>query len=182
MDNFERAFNFVIENEGGLSENPNDSGGITNCGISLRFLREVKEANLRRYGIFEQVNENTIRNLTLDQIKLIYKGEFWEGSGLEEIDSRCISSYIFDMVVNLGSPQAIRCVQRGICAATFSRGQLLVDGLLGERTIGNINSIGEELLPILVAIRAEFYRFLAATRPKDEVFLDGWLNRAYSLP
>ena len=73
MSDFNVAVDFVLENEGGLSENPKDTGGITNFGISLRFLRELPNENLRRYGIFEPVTEMTVRDLTIDQAKFIYR-------------------------------------------------------------------------------------------------------------
>lgn len=180
MCEFEKAVEFVLAHEGGLSENVNDSGGTTNFGISARFLREVKDERLRKYGIFTQVNEDTIRLLTIEQAKLIYKGEFWDGNHFDEIYSQCVCNYLFDMAVNIGNVQAVKILQRGCIAATFTRGCLSADGLMGENTIGLVNSLGEKLLPVLVAIRAEFYRNLVANRPKDEIFLDGWLNRTYA--
>lgn len=181
MSNFEDAIEFLLPREGGLSENPNDSGGITNFGISLRFLRSLSSEKLRRYGIFEPVNDNTIKLLTISQAKFIYKGEFWEGNRLDEIESQQLVNYIFDMYVNHGIAQANKLVQRAVCAATFMRNYLRDDGLLGDKTISAINSLGEQLLPITMAIRSEFYRNLVVLRPKDEANLDGWLNRCYDL-
>jgi lysozyme family protein len=181
-DHFEMAFDFVMKNEGELNENPNDSGGISNRGISLRFLREVKETNLRRYGIFGTVTEDTIRELTLDQIKLIYRGEFWDGSQLDEIEDSGVRAYIFDMVVNHGISQAIRMVQRGLWAVLYDREILRCDGIIGFKTIGYLNSIAGEILPIIIAIRGEFYRSWVMNSPKDTEFLEGWLNRCYRMP
>lgn len=181
MSYFEPAVEFVLRHEGGLSENPHDSGGITNGGISLRFLREVKEESLRRYGIFIPVTEQTIRDLTLDQIRLIYKGEFWEGNYFEEIESQTLCDYMFDMVIHHGLGTAIKLIQRATWAATFTRNYIKDDGIIGPKTVGALNLFGEELLPIMVAMRADFCRVIVANRPKDEVFLDGWLNRCYDL-
>lgn len=181
MADFKEAIEYVLKREGGLSENPNDSGGITHFGISLRFLREVKWENLRKYGIFGTVDENTIRNLSIEQAKLIYKGEFWEGNHFDEIESQTLCNYIFDMAVNLGIGQAARIIQRASWALTFTRLYLRDDGIIGPKTIGVINSLGEELLPILVAIRGEFYRSLVMMKPKEEANLNGWLERCYSV-
>lgn len=181
MASFETAVEFVLANEGGLSESRSDSGGITNFGISLRFLREVKEENLRKYGIFGAVNENTIRHLTKDQAKLIYRGEFWEGNNFEEIHFQNLCNYIFDMSINHGIFQAIKFVQSAVCAATFVRGFLRIDGIIGSKTLDAINFLGDNLLPILVGLRADFYRDMVVNRPKDEVNLNGWLDRCYSV-
>ncbi len=180
MSQFEQAVQFVLRNEGGLNENAYDAGGITNFGISSRFLREVPLDRLRRYGIFETVDENTVRNLTIDQAKLIYHGEFW-ADVFEKIDSQVLCNYIFDMTVAHGISSAVKMVQRAMWATAFERGFIKDDGILGTSTLGYINSFGDELLLAIVAIRGEVYRCLAIVNPKNEVFLSGWLNRCYSI-
>ena len=181
MSDFDIAVRFVLLNEGELSENPNDSGGITNFGISLRYLREIPGERLRKYGIFEPIDEDTIRHLTVDQVKLIYKEEFWEGNNFDQIESQNLCNYIFDMVVAHGIAPAIRLLQRGICAEALSRNYLRDDGIMGIDTISRINIIGDYLLGTLVGIRGEFYRHVASHRPKDDVNLDRWLNRCYDV-
>ncbi len=39
MSIFSTAHDYMMKNEGGLSENPADPGGVTNYGISLRFAK-----------------------------------------------------------------------------------------------------------------------------------------------
>ncbi len=181
MSTFSEAVDYVLAREGGLNENPNDLGGITNLGISLRFLREVPNARLRRYSIFEPVTEQTIRDLVVEQVKPIYKGEFWDEAPFENIESQKLCNYYFDMAFNLGVHQATKLLQRAIWAASFDRTLLRDDGLLGERTVGYVNSYGDALLPILVAVRASFYRLIAELRPNQKSNLSGWLNRCYNV-
>lgn len=174
------AVKFVLDHEGGLSENPNDSGGITNYGISFRFLKEVPDERLRKYGIFESVTPQTIKDLTIDQAKLIYKGEFWEGNRFEEINSQSLVNYIFDMAVAHGIAAAVKLLQRSTWAATFTRFYIRDDGVMGSRTIEAVNHLGDQLMPILVATRASYYRLIVEKRPKEAPNLDGWLNRCYA--
>ena len=181
MSDFEKAVDFVLNHEGGLIENPNDPGGITKYGISLRFLREVDPNRLRRYGIFDCVMDETIRILTLDQAKFIYRGEFWEGNNFDQIHSQNLCSYVFDMAVAHGVNQAIKLIQRGLWAIHYTRDYLRADGILGEQTIGELNALGDRFLAVIVAVRGEFYRHVAAIRNEEHVFLDGWLNRCYSV-
>lgn len=47
MSDFDTAVNYVLRNERGLNESKNDRGGITNFGISLRFLKTVPSENLK---------------------------------------------------------------------------------------------------------------------------------------
>lgn len=180
MSDFEEAVEYVIKMEGGLRENISDGGGITNFGISLRFLREIPTEKLRRYSIFEPVNEQTIRNLEEPQAKFIYRGEFWDEAPFQVIESQKLCNYFFDMCINLGTHQATKLIQRAVWAKTNDRGVLKDDGILGGRTVEYINSFGEELMPILIAIRASFYRLIVELNPSQKMNLNGWLNRAYA--
>lgn len=183
MGDFNKAVDFVLENEKGLSENPNDAGGITNFGISLRFLRELPSENLRRYGIFEiTMSDQTIRDLTRDQAKFIYRGEFWEVAPFEKIKSQRVCDYVFDMACNCGVAQSIKIIQRSLWAVFFNRDVVKDDGILGEQTLTRLNFLSDnEILPVLIANRASYYRLLAEIRPKDKENLNGWLNRCYRI-
>ncbi|MBX4189706.1 hypothetical protein KW791_00190 [Candidatus Parcubacteria bacterium] len=181
MTRFEDVIDYVLSNEGELSENPNDSGGITKYGISLRFIRELTPEKLRKYGIFEPITDQTIRDLTLDQAKLIYRSEFWEASRFNEIKSKELAAYLFDMSVAHGTAQSIKLLQRAIWAIYRQRSYLNDDGVLGSKTIAAVNDIGSAMLCVLIATRASFYRLIAEKRPKDRGFLDGWLNRCYRI-
>lgn len=182
MSDFNAAVDFVLENEGGLAQNPNDAGGITNFGVSLRFLREVIPENLRRYGIFDPVTDTTIRDLTLDQAKFIYRGEFWDHAPFEKIKNQRVCNYIFDMAINMGIADGVKIVQRSLWAVFFNQGIVKDDGALGEQTLIRLNFFEhDEILPVLVASRASFYRLLVEIRPKDKENLNGWLKRCYRI-
>lgn len=181
MANFELAFDYVLKNEGGLSTNPNDAGGITNHGISLRFLRHLETRSLRDYQIFDDpVDDETIKNLTIDQAADIYHGEFWSKARFGEIESQRVCNYLFDAAVNMGIAPAIKCVQRAIWSWYHNRHDFVSDGILGNETLHLINSASPE--PLLAALRSERagkYRVIAVSNANQEPNLDGWLNRAY---
>ncbi len=65
-DLFGRCIAFVFESEGGLSEDPNDKGGLTKYGISQRAYPNLD-----------------IRNLTRQQAELIYKVDYWHASAAD---------------------------------------------------------------------------------------------------
>jgi len=182
VSNFEDAVEYVLNREDGYVDSPNDSGGATNFGISLRFLRSLTEENQRRYGIFEPINEQTIKDLSVEQAQCIYKGEFWEHARFAAIRDQLVCNYVFDMAVNCGIAQSIKIVQRSLWALSYSRKFLADDGILGDHTLKRLNIIlPDMLLPVLVASRASYYRLLAEIRPKDKENLEGWLNRAYRI-
>lgn len=178
MSDFESAVNYVLRHEGGLSENPYDKGGTTNFGISLRFLKNLPEENRKRYGIFEEVSEQTIRDLTLDQAKKIYRGEFWEQAPFEKIGNQDHANYIFDMAINMGVAPAIKCVQRA-CWAVMRKRDLIDDGILGSKTLDAIQRCGFLVAPAMRSERAGYYRVLVAQDEQQKQFIQGWLNRAY---
>lgn len=179
MATFESAVAFILVNEGELSEDAADPGGITNWGISLRFLREVASEALKRAGIFEPITEQTIRDLTKDQAIILYRSEFWESAPFEKIQNQTLANYIFDMVINHGMGQAVKLTQRAVCACQKAKDYLKDDGVLGARTLMGINQCSFMLIPAMIAQRDGFYRRLVALNPARKVDLDGWLNRCY---
>ena len=60
MSRFHRCIDFVLCEEGGLSNHPKDPGGLTQFGISQRSYPKLD-----------------IRRLTVDAAKAIYQRDFW---------------------------------------------------------------------------------------------------------
>lgn len=181
MADFQACFEYVLGHEGGYSNNPHDQGGTTNFGVSLRFLREVPEDRLKRVGIFGEVTEKTIEELTRDQAQKLYFSEFWQNAPFEKLQNGVLAKYIFDMSIHHGMAQATRLTQRACCAAQKQRDYVKDDAIFGAKTIQAVNQASFMLLPALIATRAGFMRQLVAVNGKLEVFLDGWLNRCYDI-
>lgn len=178
---FKNALDFVLANEGGFVDNPNDSGGTTNFGISLRFLRELPSYSLGKYQIYEPITEQTIRDLSKNQAALIYENEFWNVAGFRLIDSQKVCNYLFDMAVSMGLATSIKLAQRAIWATYLDKTVVKDDGVLGPFTLSAINDLSERLFAPLVATRAAYYRLLVEKFPKNKEFLNGWLNRCYQI-
>lgn len=176
MADFNNCVKFVLQNEGGLSENPRDPGGVTNYGISLRFLRSLSPLVLKRYGLPDGVDDDCVKRLTEDQAYAIYKGEFWDHAPFEKIQNGTLAKYIFDMCVHHGIGNGIRLTQRSTWAANKHYQFVADDGVLGAKTIQAINWSGFMLLPCMMSERASFCR--AIGRPE---FLEGWLKRCYRI-
>ena len=169
MAEFEPAVEALLHQEGGLSENPNDHGGITNHGISLRFLKTI----------YADAIEDDIRNLSLDDAKAIYKKDFWDLSDFHLIDSQQVANLGLDMHVNMGLNPAIKIMQRA-CNSVRSKDNFIIDdGIFGQHTIDAINHSGFCLITAIRSERAGYYRSIVANNPSQQVFLEGWLRRAY---
>jgi lysozyme family protein len=181
MTNFDEAVDYVLKWEGGLFEHESDPGGITNHGISYRTLHAIDPATTKE----------TIRTLTVEQAKAIYKDHYWQKI-YERINGQSIADYLFDMVANVGPSRAHKLFQRSIIAAdirfvgTISDERLVDDGVFGENTLDKCNILlmnhydKECFVAALRATRASFYRSLAQNNAASRVFLNGWLKRAYA--
>jgi lysozyme family protein len=178
------AVEYVLSKEGGLEDNRKDPGGITNFGISLRFLRNLSKEKLREYGIFEEANDSTIKEMTKDLAIKIYKGEYWSAT-FEKIIDQNLCDYLFSASVNSGIGMAVKCLQRAIWSIYENPGLVAEDGVLGDKTLLIINSvtldIRQRLFAALRSERAGDYRVICATNPDQKEFLQGWLNRAYTI-
>lgn len=174
------AINYVLGNEGLLVDNPQDPGGITFAGISLRFLKSLTAEELKECEIFDlEITADTILHLDIEKARLIYLKIWWERCNLDGIFRQTIASFIFDMCINHGISPAIKMVQRACWAVVKDRNTIKDDGVLGPKTLSAINQCGFYLLPVLRSERASFYRMLAEKDANFNVFLNGWLNRAY---
>lgn len=171
MTDFDTAVTFVLANEGGLIEDASDPGGITNFGISLRFLTSLNQ----------NYDPTFVKLMTIDQAKLIYKNEFWAHNPYYQIINQRVCNYVFDAAVNMGPATAIKIVQRALWALNKQINFVADDGILGAKTLDAINNAGFLLCGPLLAERAGYYRQLAASNPDQKKFIDGWLNRAYRI-
>lgn len=159
-EKFEKAFEYVMMNEGGYVDDPHDSGGETKYGISQRSYPHLD-----------------IKHLTRDQAKKIYYSDFWILGKYEDITDTNLAIKLFDLSVNMGTKQANILIQR----ALQSVGEAVIeDGIVGSITLAAINkSPPRELLAALKSESAGYYRLIAAKNPSQKKFLNGWLNRAY---
>lgn len=169
MARFENAINIVLENEGGLVNNPSDPGGITNFGISLEFYKTIKVG----------AAPEDIIGLTQAMAMQIYRSCFWDKNKYNLIADQFIATKVFDLSVNMGAKNANLCLQRAAKAAQMR--PIVEDGVIGTQSLYAINSSPPTC--VYAALKSEaagYYRNLAHANPKLEIFLKGWLNRAYS--
>lgn len=184
MGDFNAAVQFVMRNEGGLEESKNDPGGITNFGISLRFLKSLAPETLKNIGFSpdpQTINRKNIEQLTPIEAQQIYKQEFWQHAPFEKINDQTICNYLFDAVVNMGISPGIKCIQRAIWSAAKQKGIIMDDGILGDKTIELINQFEASILcAAMRSERAGEYRIIAEKNLNSKEFLEGWLNRSYN--
>lgn len=160
---FDAAGAVLLGHEGGLVDDPNDPGGLTNFGITLRDHPDL--------------GADGIRALTPNAALAIYKRDFWDRYSYGEM-APAIGGKLLDMAANMGAASAHTCLQRALRACGTPVAE---DGVLGPATRAAANVQPPDRL--LAAFRSELaahYRLIVAAKPSDAEFESGWLARAYS--
>lgn len=174
---WQAALAVVMEHEGGFVDDPNDPGGATKYGVSLRELRRLGDLDFDLDGDGD-VDADDIRALTPDAAAAFYRKHFWDRHGYGRFPDLFVATKVFDLAVNMGPGQAHKCLQRA-CRAAGS--PLIDDGILGPKTHAAVAALHfKGLLPAIRSEAAGFYRGLVIAKPVRGKYLAGWLNRAYS--
>lgn len=149
---FDTAFDRLIGHEGGWVNNPQDPGGETNWGITKAVARENGYTG-------------SMREMTRDQAKSIYKTAYWGRAKADQYDF-AIGFQLFDAAVNHGIGNAIRFLQRAVGVAD--------DGVVGPMTLSAIKAM--PVTDVLARFNAErlFFYTKLSTWP---TFGKGWVRR-----
>lgn len=174
----QRIIDAIIDREGGYVDDPKDSGGETNHGITFAVARD--------YG-FTGKMEYMPRALAFE----IYAKRYWDSVRADSIafHSEMIAEEVVDTAVNMGNHRAGLFLQRSL--NVFNKNQKLycdvvVDGKIGNRTIAALerylsNRDESVLLMALNCLQGSYYITLAERRQKDERFVYGWLKNRVAL-
>lgn len=150
MSSFDDAFDALIGNEGGYSNNPADPGGETMWGVTQRVARA--------YGY-----AGAMRDLPRDTAKAIAKKLYWDPLQLDELDAR-VAFQVFDANYNGGHPVIW---MQGASGAK-------VDGLIGPATIAAVQAVD----PLRFMLHWNSLRLSYFTSLRTwPTFGKGWTNR-----
>lgn len=181
MADFNFAHKFSALWEGGLTNHPNDPGGITNHGVSLRWLRSLGP----EYGDIDgdgDIDADDIRALTKEQAAVLFRQKFWDAYKLSELPEISAAAH-YDCVMNTGPKQATLITQRACnCFVGPYGDKLAVDGAFGPLTKLFLKSwTTKALVTKMIDLRVKYYRDLCAAKPKYRPFEKGWYNRCNDL-
>jgi lysozyme family protein len=153
MSSFDDAFDALIGNEGGYSNNPKDPGAETMWGVTARVARAAGYTG-------------PMRDLPRDTAKAIAKRLYWDPLQLDQFDTR-VAFQIFDANYNGGHPVIW---MQGAAGAH-------VDGILGQQTIAAVQAID----PLRFMMRWNSLRLTYYTSLKTWLdFGRGWARRIAS--
>jgi len=134
---FDKAFEHLIINEGGYSNDPMDKGGKTIYGITSKNYPAT-------YKIVFDLYKDGLKELALDTAKRFYQKEFWNDM-YENINDSSLAFKLFDLGVNMGVKKAVKFLQQTI-NKLLQKEQLTADGIFGEQSLYYANRIERELL------------------------------------
>jgi lysozyme family protein len=150
--NFDDAFDKLIGHEKGYSFHPDDPGGETMWGVTLRVARS---AGYR----------GDMRLLPRDTAKAIYRRKYWDAIRAEELPGP-LRFDLFDAAVNSGGHQAVKWLQRVV--------GVVDDGVMGPMTIEAASRVN----PVAAAAALNGERLdLMTSLPTFHAFGKGWVRR-----
>lgn len=156
----------TIKAEGGYVNDPADSGGATNYGIT--------EKTARANGY-----QGDMRNLPLATARQIYRNEYLVKPGFADFPSE-VAAELFDTGVNMGPAKATEFLQRATNALSGSG--LSVDGKMGPATkaavrayLSSRSNAASILVKALNCLQGVRYIEIVEGKPSQRKFINGWL-------
>ncbi len=156
---------FILRWEGGYVNDPDDSGGATNKGITIATFRHY-------YGTNATIKQ--LQALTDEQWMHIFLCGFWNPFKADNIANQSIANICVDWAWASGTGTAIREVQALLGVA--------VDGIVGAKTLAAINNANQRhLFAKIQSARLRFVDAVVRRSPRKKKFLNGWRRRINSL-
>lgn len=153
---FDEAFEKLLGHEGGYVNHPDDPGGETNWGITIRVARENGYTG-------------AMREMPQAVAKDIYRKRYW-APVYGDLLPAVVRYAMFDAAVNSGVGQAARWLQRAVGVAD--------DGRIGPVTLRAVGQVSpDKLLRSMLAQRLLFMTNLTGWGS----FGRGWARRIASL-
>jgi lysozyme family protein len=170
QNDFTGALAFVLQAEGGYSDDQDDPGGATCKGI------EQGEYDVwrRRSGL----PLRSVAFITDDEAGAIYKAYYWVPIHGDYVASRTAYT-LFDTGVNCGVGTALEFMQ-GVLGIPVTR---VFDTMtsMGYHNWFAVGHSDAEMAAGILARREAHYHALVAENPKLKKFLPGWLGRVNRL-
>lgn len=164
-DTFEEALQFTLESEGGFVDNPDDSGGATNHGIT--------QAVYNQWLIAHGAANQSVANITDTQVELIYNGWYWVPAKCALMTPALAVAH-FDWAVNHGVAGAIHTLQNALGISS--------DGIFGPHTESALKALDTGSLWVQYnELRLEWYQGRINEDPSQSIFWRGWYDRVQKL-
>jgi len=160
----DKILDAVLDREGWptYAVHPNDKGGPTKGGITLRTLESWRHRRCTRAEL---------QRLTKDEALEILCRRYVETNGIDKLTDVSLQAQVIDDAVLSGPVLAVKDLQRTL-------GTVSVDGIIGPQTLSAVAALNADALGRRLAVT----RTLRLTRhvqqhPDQLMFLTGWVTR-----
>lgn len=148
----------------GYSNDPDDLGGATMVGVTIATYKEY----CRKKG-YPVPTIDRLRNMTYVQWLDILKTMFWDRWQADKIANQSVAEILVDWVWASG--------KYGITIPQQVLG-VTVDGVVGPKTLAALNKQNPaQFFARIVAERKAYIDRICASRPVNNKYKRGWLNR-----
>jgi lysozyme family protein len=167
MANLEKLIPLILKWEGGYVNDPEDSGGPTKTGVTLKTWRAQgydKDGD-------GDIDVDDLKLITGDDvINRILRPHYWNRWQADRIRNQSIANILVDWVWGSGS-YGIRIPQVVL--------KVKIDGIVGEKTLEALNNYPDQraLFDRIKTERIAFIERICVSRPANLRFRKGWLNR-----
>ncbi len=149
---FKAALKRVLKHEGGYVNDPRDTGGETNYGIT--------KTTARSYGY-----TGSMKDIPVDVVERIYKAMYWDAMSCDSFHY-AIAFQLFDAAVNHGLLNARKILQRAVGVKD--------DGMIGPVSLAAIRQQPVfAFVSLFNSKRISFYTNIS----NFNVYGKGWMNR-----
>lgn len=187
---FLMANSFTQKWEKGYVNHPNDPGGATYNGVSLRFLKQTGIDINGDGHIDAQDILDLYRRKDQATVDAIFHKAFWRDPNLDQFESLPVQIVLYDSSVNTGRRQSAKFLQRAI-NAIYPAAALAVDSKIGPKTLQAVRILCQARRDYSLALacldkRLAFHNSLIANSPYPDgrdyrPFAKGWRNRVNDL-
>jgi lysozyme family protein len=160
----DEALSYLLEEEGGWSDNKDDRGGKTMFGVI--------QGTYDSYRKGKNLPIQPVSGISHDEARDLYDTLYWKASSCHLL-AWPISYLTFDAAVNSGTGRGLRWTQAGL--------GLTADGVAGPKTVSAANLVvSQGDSKSILAILDQRVQFLASLVKQDTsqlTFLLGWWRR-----
>lgn len=165
MADYRKLIPFILQFEGGYVNDPADSGGPTNKGVTLNTFRSV-------YGRAKTIND--LKHMTDNEWRHIFKSLYWDKCKADDIADQSIANMLVDFAWHSGVTTAVKKLQKIVGVTS--------DGICGVQTIGAINSrYAPETFNLLKAARMRYLQGIVKNKHSQARFMYGWTKRVNAI-
>jgi lysozyme family protein len=158
------------EYDKGVTNNPNDTGGATNDGITYTHYQQYCQEVLGIMPHYEHFKAMSFADI------MKFYNRVWVRLGCDKIKNEVLAGLCFDFAFNSGNGK--REIQEVLQRLGY---KIQADNVFGPQTIMTLNQAFEaykaDLIDLILIARLTYVSELVYTRRNQVTFIQGWFNR-----